>query len=61
MDMLKRVGICLSAITLLGVSEVAIAQELVDLGRNSSGIPVFLQQESPVSTNFKIDELPENI
>lgn len=54
MAILKRIGFCLSAIAILGMSDRAIAQELVDLGRNSNGIPVFLQQESPVSTNFKI-------
>lgn len=54
MTALKRVGVCLSAIAILGISDRAIAQELVDLGRNSSGIPVFLQQESPRSANFTI-------
>lgn len=54
MSMMKRVGCCVLAIAIVGVSDRARAQELVDLGRSSNGIPVFLQQESPQSTNFKV-------
>lgn len=54
MSILKRVGVCLSAVAALGISEVAIAQELVDLGRTPSGEQAYLQQKTKQSLDFKI-------
>ncbi len=52
--MLKRIFCSVTALAVLGMSEVAMAEELVDLGYDSKGSPIFLQRESPRSLRFEL-------
>lgn len=51
---LKRIFCSVTALAVLGMSEVAMAEELVDLGYDSKGSPVFLQREFPRSLSFEL-------
>lgn len=52
--MLKRIFCSVTAIAVLGIGEGAIAQNLIELGEDKSGTPIFLVQKNPGSTSYKI-------
>ncbi len=54
MLMLKRIFCSITAIAVLGIGEGAIAQNLIELGEDASGTPLFLVQKNPGSTSYEI-------